>query len=297
MKTRFCFLVIAAVTLICNVWMMVSCNDVQEVGPVAGLSNSSSLRVALPSCVLDLKAPQIDMEAHTVRLEMNASYASGITADKSLEMQGFREGDAIRGFRTTLRDSRDRLLWEFVWRTDLNDKSHFWLTEKTQIDSMTIEQRTTASSFSEVYTINGRSMPFVFPTADQSRLHELHSFLRNNGRETGKMATLSDVDAAVVTTLAEFDRFYDNTNTLHNNPDGDLAVEIMASADIAGWLRDYFGGIFPENPQLVCEECCLIALECAAIKCPEMINPACEVCGAVVVACVIDAIGNELGWW
>ncbi|MFQ6007707.1 MAG: hypothetical protein ACE5K8_02025 [Candidatus Zixiibacteriota bacterium] len=81
------------------------------------------------------------------------------------------------GYRSTLTDDNQNLLWEFDHRTDSVVSDHFWTTERTDIDEMEIEQKITDISFTETYTLNGVSDTFYFPTNDVDTIQSIHESL------------------------------------------------------------------------------------------------------------------------
>ncbi|MFQ6007706.1 MAG: hypothetical protein ACE5K8_02020 [Candidatus Zixiibacteriota bacterium] len=95
----------------------------------------------------------------------------------------------------------------------------------------------------------------------------------------------------IILTLNEFDDFYTTDNTLHENREGALVAQFITSQAIADWLiQEYPDTTGGEPVYIIPDWVCLLAVDCAILKCPFLGNPVCELCVAVVIVSVIERL-------
>jgi hypothetical protein len=194
----------------------------------------------------------------------------------------------IYGFTSTLLDASDNLLWGYDLSIDTLNTESMRFIERTQTDSMTIERIVDDTSITEAYTINGVADEFVFHTTDQERAAQLHDWVLN-GLDEDPPGGLTPLDSEIVATLRDFDEFYPTDNSLHNNPDGFVANDLMGSEPLQGWFIEAFPY---DSPPLLsrpdwADKLCSGAGACAYLSCRVGLVPVCEVCGAIVVTCLV----------
>ena len=201
-----------------------------------------------------------------------------------LEIENY--GTTASGYRATLTEVGGASLWEFDRQNDPNDPGHFSIVEKTPVDEMLIEQWITDTSVTESYTINGIAESFYFPIGDLDSIAFVNAALLSGGMSRQQTDPLVQV-------LNDFDNFYTTSNSLHDNREGCVVSQFLINQDIADWF-------ILENPvtvngqltYLIPDEWCILAAECAVVKCPVggTANPVCDVCVGVVVICVLERI-------
>jgi hypothetical protein len=200
--------------------------------------------------------------------------------------------------KVDLTDASGNLLWEFSQARPDSLVREAFVWEKTNKDSLFIHQFEKDSSFEETYDLNGHSHAFKFAGTDQSRIRYWHSKVLTDGYAVAKGAVVSASDAAIINTVSDFHSFYSTDNSLNNNVDGQLAMHLLQSEQLAGWIRSGVAGPSDSsNAETITQmpEYCYYALDCMVLKCPEGINPLCEVCGGVVLVCIVRELMDQLG--
>ena len=246
------------------------------------------------SCgLLGIQSQELISAEKTVRFEIDVFFDETNPFNKwpeqrILEIQNY--GTTASGYRATLTDAGGALPWEFDRQNDPNDPGHFSIVEKTPADEMLIEQWITDTSVTESYTINGIGESFYFPTGDLDSIASVHDALLSGGMSRQSSDPL-------VQALNDFDNFYTTSNSLHDNREGCVVSQFLINQDIADWL-------ILQNPVIVNGELsyvipdwlCLLAGECALIKCPVggPANAVCDVCFGVVVICFLERLWDEI---
>jgi len=239
-----------------------------------------------PSGRLDIQAVAIDSLDKTVTLTLTQD-AGGISNNRLLSIQFYETDSNAVGVRHILTDRAGGLLWAFDYAVDTTDENHWWFTERTLFDEMTVAHWSGPGFTEETYTINGDSRTFPVHTSDVEKLRSLHDAVRSGDSLTG----LSIEDAEIVATLRAFDEFYVSDNTLHNTEDGTLLFEVLTNDALAGWLiTEYVGG--DDQPLYRpgwADWLCAAGVVCAVYKCPAggFSNPVCAACTAIFVTCII----------
>ncbi len=233
----------------------------------------------LPSGRLDIEAVVIDSLDKTVMLTLIHD-AGGTSKEGLLSIQFYELGSNAVGLRHVLTDRAGRLLWAFDYAVDTINENHWWFTERTLFDEMTVEHWSGPGFTDETYSINGDRCTFHFNTSDLEKLKSLHEAVRSDEALTG----LSIEDAEIVATLRAFDEFYVSDNTLHNTADGTLLFEVLTNDALAGWLS---GELIGDGDEPMYElDLCDLALICILIKCHHP-NAVCPWCLVFVATCEI----------
>ncbi len=298
-------MIVAGVMLLPTIFM--GCSEAERAIGENSVSESASsavgaesrirevlLTVQLPTCKVDILSHEIDSTSKTVILRFDAWFDEDSPTRRVMRVSVADDANGRPGYRATLTDERQRLLWEFDGRIDPDNEDHSWLTERSSEDGLTIEQMKGDESFVETYTLNGRQEEFHFPTGDMERIERLRDASFSDGyRFPDDYSTLPQADKEIIETFVEFESFYDWDNSLHQNSEGFLVAELLTSEAVAEWAADKLGeGLIPIT--IPWELLCAIAVQCAAIKCPIPGNPACVGCGFVVLFCVVKTIFDAL---
>ncbi|MCK4461390.1 MAG: hypothetical protein KAW46_06270 [candidate division Zixibacteria bacterium] len=151
----------------------------------------------LSSGRLDIHAVAIDSLDKTVTLTLT-HHTGGTSNHMLLSMQFYEAGINGVGIRNTLTDPAGGLLWEFDYAVDTTDENHWWFSERTLFDEMTVVHWSCPGFTEETYTINGDSRTFRFNTSDVEKLRSLHDAVRSSD---DALTGLSIEDAEIVASL------------------------------------------------------------------------------------------------
>ena len=261
------------------------------------IAGNAMFTAYLEHCAVDMVDVTMDIVSRKMTMSLNAFYGDHEAVRRILTMQFYEEGTEKIGYTSTLTDPHGRLKWEFDFAVNAVEGDDIWITERTEVDCMSIEQSSSNGSFSERYTINGNSRRFSFGTSDVSRIRLLHQQVRSGDIQAvaARSITSTSVDSEILRTLGEFEEFYEADNTLHDNPDGFLVADLLTSTSVATWIEHEFPSeLEPEGSFTRWDKFCEAVAICAAIKCPMGANPACGPCAAATLTC---AVMDFLGLW
>jgi len=255
----------------------------------------------LPSCTIDVLSTSLDTLSKEITLSLIAHYGAGESFTRTLSLQFYDSQPSEVGYIATLTDDLGRLQFQFGCAVDTLDDNDFRFFEKTQIDSMTVNQYWSDHSFSEMYTINDQQQGFHFRTSDVEKIHVLfEQMLLNEGKAPlPQVAGVTDLEKEIVSVLRDFREFYETDNTLHGNRDGFLVSELLTSDELADWIKDRYAEKDGSTTPMACrprwgDYLCGGAAVCSGLKCAAgfAANPGCNVCLAAGLTCVVMDVFN-----
>lgn len=236
---------------------------------------------------LDVMSYHLDTANLSAIINLNVDYDEYISENRVLLIEYESTEDIVNGYSAGLYDSIGGLLWQFEVEIDINDSNHIWLTEKTQEDCMTIERMLTTDSYTEIYTLNGVTHEYNYPTSDVDRIMSLaEQCSQADGTLKVQSGQYSSEDEQIIQILNRFESEYITSNTLHGNPHGNLTAEIVNNDELSGWAQAE--GMNLAIPTDACAICVFLAIV-ALVKCPYggPANPACFIALVGVLICII----------
>ena len=160
-----------------------------------------------------------------------------------------------------------------------------WIRERTAVDEMTITLREHDGRVFESYDINGDRLAFDRPVLPPLQMDKALARYRAGAIHTAATPELRELGSV----LADFDAFYTPTmsNTLNNNPAGDLLVSLF--------VDETFGSVVlgddpsPDRKDGLGNRFCFVATRCGSLACliGGAANPICAACAGAATACAI----------
>jgi hypothetical protein len=198
------------------------------------------------------------------------------------------DGSGVAGGVAELLDESGRLLFAIETLVDrLSGELVF--TQRTTEDYLVLRMQDDEERIREQYDANGDVAAFEYPALpEEVRRHAANHY--RHGLSTGNLPAPV---AEFIGELGAFDAYYEphSKSTLHDNPSGELLVQILASPDLK-----HLAGPGAERAQWI-QNLCAAARACQSLVCytrPDSL--VCFVCTAVNVACsIVDVICNWIG--
>ncbi|MCX6828387.1 MAG: hypothetical protein NT002_03800 [candidate division Zixibacteria bacterium] len=318
MKLKSTMVCIAALSICIMMQLLTGCNETPITEKDGGKNATSAtqmkaigeqqqidcekpplLTVSLSVGKVDILSYNIDTAANKATFNIMAYENTQSPQNRKLIIEAYATPTTYRCWRATLIDEREHLKWALGCEFDRSDSTHFWVTEKTESDELVIEQKREPHLFTETYTLNGMRRAFAFPTDDVSRIASLrdqvYSYERYNERNLAKYAAQ---DLEIIGTIEEFNQFNDTSNSLYNNSDAQLVIDLIKSKELASRIytehrleMPHGETMYPET-EIPWELICHMVYECIVLKCPfgGFSNIVCVGCSIGVVVCVLVKI-------
>lgn len=169
------------------------------------------------------------------------------------------------------------------------DAQGVYYTETSIDDELKIDIVRSANITTETYTYEGSSHDLVYPVATEAEMETAYQVYLDADRSLPMADPLAQA-------ILKFHSFYPFSSSVHDNPHGELLVNLVTHEGFNEWITDRSGGVITpgeiESRQLICG----IAGVCAGIKCliGAWANPMCVACGGVALACAVADIALAL---
>lgn len=239
--------------------------------------SKSGMSLDLPEAHVDVLPYQPmhvrPMDSYEVSLRM--TYADGSPVRRTLELA--KSNDSLgSGLTASLHDVDGSILCSVTQRWGASEDSavHYFMSEKTSLDSLTLHASVDGSDVVERYDYNGATIALEYTRGTASE--------DSAGRA--------------------FEDFYENAmnashGTLEGNPDASVMADMLSDPDFINWVSVSVLPPVQDNgiAKVACDaECvCGIASLCAALKCTfggGWLNFMCDACFGTSIACAIAAV-------
>jgi hypothetical protein len=257
--------------------LMVGCSEDVQVP-----RGTAELTLELP--IADVTVTQVvrDTDDRTIEAKLTVS-----GSERQISIVPLRGGDLPVGFIAELSD-QSGILFHVSMAWDPNDPDRIWLMEQSNGDIMTVAAERIGDRLAEEYIINGDRFRVDYPALERESRRRAIAHNRDGWHPE---------DPAIVEFIgkyAEFEAFYGqySNNSLHNNPDGELLVSLLANEQFAGFV---VGGKDDGGPRRINERAarfCVVANLCFNFKClvGGWVNPLCVACGGTAIACTFATV-------
>lgn len=241
------------------------------------MPGESGMSLDLPEAHVDVLPYQPThvrpMDSYEVSLRM--TYADGSPLRRTLELA--KSNDSLgSGVSATLRNADGSILCSVTqrWGSLGDSVTHYFLSEMTPEDSLTLHASANGSEVTERYIYNGATIAL--------------EYIRGTPSE----------DSAGLAFSAFYENAINSSNgTLEENSDGSAMVGLISAPEFVNWVSASVLPPAQENsfakPACDAECYCGIAGLCAWLKCQfggMMLNFMCDACFGTSIACAIAAI-------
>jgi hypothetical protein len=239
--------------------------------------------------VLDYDVDEIENEiVFKLRILNNNQYK-----DRILRIEVNGTAGISCGYDVVFEDMNNNLLWQFIYKNSLQEQNHFWITEKTATDEMTIEQLANSKSVMETYTLNGTTKEYTFNSGNINRIELLRDELAEEGRISKlNPNTYSVSDMEILRVIDDFNVNHDTRNSLYNNVEGMLVADIITNDEFADFITNMVmveGSEDTIELESIWAYICDAAVHTAILKCPVggASNAVCDVALGVAAVCAV----------
>jgi hypothetical protein len=235
-----------------------------------------------------------DPEQGKIWVNVRLAWVGGEVSRNVITFSSHTTENAWDGASVRLGDENGNLLWEYALDWDVNDTTWVRITERTDIDVLSIKKFAPVGMINtEVYEFNGTQKSFTYP--------QYLTDAQLNRSTTG----LTEEDQALLEELkGEFQSFYNLDNSLSENRNGELLTQLLIDDGFRLWLettitmnlakavpnRTALEMTPTERRDLICN----IATVCAFVKCFWLVNPLCVPCTGIGLACAIAGIARKI---
>lgn len=164
-----------------------------------------------------------------------------------------------------------------------------WVRERTAVDEMTIRVRRHDGRVDESYEINGDRLAFNRPDLPLVQLDKVIARYHAGELWQSDSPEMAEMNEK----LSAFDAFYTPTtsNTLHNNAQGELLMDLLTDPGTAGALTGHDRIVHRKNTPA--ERVCWLAVTCVSLKARflgGLPNPITAACIGTMAACVFTEV-------
>ncbi len=165
--------------------------------------------------------------------------------------------------------------------------------EWTMDDSLTIETSIEGSIVTEQYCLNGEPRVYTYLNAEENAFKATPPEIND---ETEPSFVLR---SKALQQISQWQELASESNSLNNNPDGELLVKILTNSEFNDWMAQEFGdGNAMRRVSLMpLKDLCYGAAACAKIKClfgGGWMNFLCVACGGTEIACILAWAGSKI---
>jgi hypothetical protein len=241
---------------------------------------------------LDVVVTRVDRDddTRTITTELTAG-----AAERQITIEPYSTNTLPTGFTAEL-SGPGGVLYHISLAWDPGERDRFRLVEMAGEDMLTLTADRVGGRLFEEYVINEDRFRVEYPALNRETRRKAMAHA-----ETGRRSEDPGI-AEFVSRYAEFQAFYSrhSQNSLHNNPDGELLVALLANEQYAAAA---VGEERPGGPDRMADKTadriCATATVCGVLKCGTLVNPLCVPCGGTSLACAIAEIACwifDCGW-
>lgn len=267
--------------MVCVLSLLGCTNDVEKPEPV------QRVVVDTPRGKVMIQNPVQNLTERYVTADVVAN-----GTDFTFRLASSGDGAAVTGGVAELLDASGQLL--FSIETLLNTETgEMVFTQATPEDYLTHSIRNDEERVWEHYDANGDVASFVYPLLPDDTQRRAANYYEHGLPASKLPAQVGEF----VTQLGAFDAYYEPhaTSTLHDNPHGELLVQILTSSELEHLVVEA-EGTETEQWRWI-EQTCSTARACQTLVCySRPTSLVCFACTAVSIACAImDMLCNWFG--